>query len=400
MVSQPWAAVLPPSESLAIWTNEVGRRLAPAHEVIAISRFDSPVERDGVRYLPVPSEADWREVKALEALARPRPRRRPVFSSTLYHRRYFAGSARVAVDERADVVHLLNFAQPARAVKRARPEARVVLNMHCDWLSQIDPGLVRRRAEHVDMVIGCSHYLTDRARRVLPRMRCETLHNGVDLHAFSPAAANGEWAPARLLFVGRVSPDKGVHVLLDALTRVAQYHPEVELELVGDEALPRLDMQVAIDEEERVRALSRFYRPEGYLAPLMTTLPGELRARIGRRTWIGRAELPPLYRSSGMLVLPSVWEEPFGIPLVEAMASGIPVVATRVGGIPEVVEDGVTGLLVPPDDPGALAQAIVSLVEDPARAHALGAAGRRRAEERFSWDSVAARLHGLYGELA
>ena len=74
--------------------------------------------------------------------------------------------------------------------------------------------------------------------------------NGVDLHAFSPAAADGERAPARLLFVGRVSPDKGVHVLLDALTRVAQYHPEVELELVGDEALPRLDMQVAIDEED------------------------------------------------------------------------------------------------------------------------------------------------------
>ena len=395
IASQPWASVLPPSESLAIWTNEVGRRLARDNEVIAISRAGGPAERDGVRYLPVPSEADWRELKLLEAAARVRPRRRPVFSSGLYHRRYFAGAARIAAAESADVAHLLNFAQPARAIKRARPETRVVLNMRCDWLAQIDPGLVRRRAEHVDMVVGCSDYVTERARRVLPDVRCETLHNGVDVDAFAP----GDRTPARLLFVGRVSPDKGVHVLLDALTRVAAIHPEVELDMVGDEALPRLDMQVAIDEEERVRALSRFYRPEGYLAPLMDALPAELAARVRHRTWIGREELPGLYRACGMLVLPSVWEEPFGIPLVEAMASGLPVVATRVGGIPEVVEHGVTGLLVPPEDAGALAEAMRALLDDPALARRMGEAGRRRALERFSWDDVAARLRALYGEL-
>ena len=395
IASQPWASVLPPSESLAIWTNEVGRRLARDNEVIAISRAGGPAERDGVRYLPVPSEADWRELKLLEAAARVRPRRRPVFSSGLYHRRYFAGAARIAAAESADVAHLLNFAQPARAIKRARPETRVVLNMRCDWLAQIDPGLVRRRAEHVDMVVGCSDYVTERARRVLPDVRCETLHNGVDVDVFAP----GDRTPARLLFVGRVSPDKGVHVLLDALTRVAATHPAVELAMVGDEALPRLDMQVAIDAEERVRALSRFYRPEGYLAPVMETLPAELAARVRRRTWVGRDELPGLYRSSTMLVLPSVWEEPFGIPLVEAMASGLPVVATRVGGIPEVVEHEVTGVLVPPDDADALAEAIASLLDDPARARAFGAAGRRRAEVHFSWEVVAARLRALYEEL-
>ena len=399
IVSQPWAAVLPPSESLAIWTNEVGRRLAPRDDVVVLSRGAGPVERDGMCYLPVPSEADWRELKVLEAAARLRPRRRPVFSSGLYHRRYFNGCARLATEAEADVVHLLNFLHPARAVKRARPATRVLLNMRCDWLSQLDPRIVRRRAASVDLVVGCSDYVTERARRVLPQTRCETLHNGVNVDAFTPPLTHAERAGGRLLFVGRVSPDKGVHVLLDALSRLSETHPEAELDLIGDEALPRLDMQVAIDEEERVRSLSRFYGREGYLAPLLAGLPTRLTKRIRHRTWIGRDELPSLYRSSGMLVLPSVWEEPFGIPLVEAMASGLPVVATRVGGIPEIVEHGVTGLLVPPDDPAALAGAIAELLADPSRARELGEAGRRRAEERFSWDTVTARLRGLYAEL-
>jgi starch synthase len=81
------------------------------------------------------------------------------------------------------------------------------------------------------------------------------------------------------------------------------------------------------------------------------------------------------------------------------MASGLPVVTTRVGGMPEVVEHGVTGLLVPPDEPDALAGAIMELLADPGRARQLGAAGRRRAEERFSWDGVTARLRGLYSGL-
>ncbi len=96
-----------------------------------------------------------------------------------------------------------------------------------------------------------------------------------------------------------------------------------------------------------------------------------------------------------MLVLPS-WIE--GLPLVvlEAMAAGVPVVATSVGGTPEAVVDGETGLLVPPRDVDALAGAIDALLSDPERAQRLGAAGRRRARERFDADAAAQRVVGLY----
>jgi starch synthase len=96
---------------------------------------------------------------------------------------------------------------------------------------------------------------------------------------------------------------------------------------------------------------------------------------------------------------PSLYE-PLGIVNLEAMACGTAVVASAVGGIPEVVSDGETGLLVPPDDPEALAAALNALLGDPARADALGRAGRDRAVTEFGWQAVAAQTADLYAELA
>jgi glycosyltransferase involved in cell wall biosynthesis len=101
-------------------------------------------------------------------------------------------------------------------------------------------------------------------------------------------------------------------------------------------------------------------------------------------------KLAEYYRSADVFVFPSIWDEPFGIPVIEAMAAGLPVVATRVGGVVETVEDGKTGFLVPPADSHALAEAISALVQDRALRERLGAAGRERALELFSFDSAAA----------
>jgi starch synthase len=96
---------------------------------------------------------------------------------------------------------------------------------------------------------------------------------------------------------------------------------------------------------------------------------------------------------------PSLYE-PLGIVNLEAMACGTAVVASAVGGIPEVVSDGETGLLVPPDDPDALAAGLNALIGDPGRAAALGRAGRERAVAEFGWQAVAAQTAALYAELA
>jgi glycosyltransferase involved in cell wall biosynthesis len=127
------------------------------------------------------------------------------------------------------------------------------------------------------------------------------------------------------------------------------------------------------------------------------------------RQMLDRAIVQQLYAAAALFVCPSVYE-PFGIINLEAMASGRPVVASAVGGIPEVVVDGETGLLVPFEAAGGtsfeprdserferdLAASINALMADPGRREAMGAAGRRRAVERFSWSSIAERTVELY----
>ena len=99
------------------------------------------------------------------------------------------------------------------------------------------------------------------------------------------------------------------------------------------------------------------------------------------------------------LVVCTPWYEPFGIVPLEAAACGRPLVGSRVGGLLDSVADGRTGILVPPQDPDALADAIGQLLDDPARAEAMGRRARRRAVERFSWEQIALSTERSYGSV-
>jgi starch synthase len=183
--------------------------------------------------------------------------------------------------------------------------------------------------------------------------------------------------PARpmVIFVGRITRQKGVPVLLRA---AASLPPEVQLVLcAGQPDTPELAAEVT-----------------GLVTSLQTGRSGVI--------WIPemlpRPEVIQLLSHATVFACPSLYE-PLGIVNLEAMACGTAVVASRVGGIPEVVSDGETGLLVPPDNPAALAAALNALVSDPGRAGALGAAGRKRAAAEFGWDAIAAQTVALYAEL-
>lgn len=156
---------------------------------------------------------------------------------------------------------------------------------------------------------------------------------------------------------------KGLDTLLHAFARVAPAHPGVELRIAGRGK-----------DEPRVRELVR----ELGLGPRVRVLPG-----------VEREEVLDLLSGALALVMPSRLE---GLPMVpaEAMAAGVPVVATDVGAVAEVVDPPAGGVLVPPDDPDALAGALRALLDDPARRQALSKLARRSAE-RFSWDAVAER---------
>ena len=216
----------------------------------------------------------------------------------------------------------------------------------------------------------------------IPADRVRVIRNGIDTVEYAPDASTSVLAkhgidPTRpyIIFVGRITRQKGVPVLLRA---AAALDPSAQLVLcAGAPDTAALELEVS-------------------------SLVAGLQASRSGVIWIPemlpKPEIIQLLTHARVFVCPSVYE-PLGIVNLEAMACETAVVASRVGGIPEVVDDGVTGLLVPPDDPASLADALNALLRDPGRASAMGLAGRKRAVAEFSWDAVGAQTADLYAEL-
>ena len=195
-----------------------------------------------------------------------------------------------------------------------------------------------------------------------PKLRI--VHCGVVPELYESGPARGE-GPVRLLFVGRLAAVKGLRVLLDALARLRG--PAVELTIVGD-GPDRPDL-------ERLAApLGEAVRFTGYLS---------------------QAEVAEAMAATDIFVLPSFAE---GVPVVlmEAMAAGKPVIATQVAGVGELVEDGVSGRIVPPGDAEALARAIEGLAAAPELRARMGIAGRDQVCAQFDIRGEAARLAALF----
>jgi alpha-maltose-1-phosphate synthase len=213
--------------------------------------------------------------------------------------------------------------------------------------------------------------------------RIHVIRNGIDTTEYSPDPATDVLErygvdPDRpaVIFVGRITRQKGVPVLLRA---AAGLDPAAQLVLcAGQPDTPELAAEV-----------------QGLVADLRTARSGVI--------WIPemlpKGAVIQLLSHATVFACPSLYE-PLGIVNLEAMACGTAVVASAVGGIPEVVSDGDTGLLVPPDDPEALAEALNALVGDTGRAAAMGRAGRERAVTEFGWRAVAAQTVALYEEVA
>lgn len=230
-----------------------------------------------------------------------------------------------------------------------------------------------------DCYIGVSEFVARRLVAVgAPPRRVHRVYNGIELPRFA-GGPDGYLhdqlqlpRTTRIVFAwGRAQPYKGIEVFIDAAARI-------EAEAVADVAF--------------------VYCGDGPAFALFQARTAERGLR--RFHFLGRREdVPRLLRSVTVAVVPSVWAEAFGLTVVEAMAAGVPVVATAVGGIPEIVDDGMTGLLVPPGDAAALASAIVRLLGDPAGRAALAGRAGEMVTARFSIDQTVAGLAGVLARL-
>ncbi len=177
-----------------------------------------------------------------------------------------------------------------------------------------------------------------------------------------------------VLFVGRLASNKGLLPLVEAVATLAPQFPELSLVLVGADG----GMRPAVEGRARQRGLERRVRVLGHVDD--------------------EGLLADAYQQARLVALPSEYEA-FGLVLLEALAQGTPVVASRVGGIPEFVEDGKAGLLVPPGDVPALANAMARLWSDPSLAQQLGAYGRDQVVPRYTWDRLVDGLERVYREV-
>lgn len=289
---------------------------------------------------------------------------------------------RLLVTRRPTLVHLHSgkmgsFARKSSLLWLAKAaRVPVVLHVHAGMFRVFydrmpAPGrwYIRRTLAAADTVVALGGGWSERLREIEPSARLISVPNGIPIVGAGARAADG--APVHVVYLGRMHPDKGTYVLLEAWARVVADAPSARLTLAGN------------DEVERTRAeVARLGLGES----------------VTVREWLSPAEVRDLLGRAHVLTLPSRNEgQPMSV--LEAMARGMCVVATAVGGIPDLVEDGTSALLVPPDDVDALTKALWTAVSDTATRHRLGDAALERARAAFDVELVRRRFDDLYREL-
>ncbi len=238
-------------------------------------------------------------------------------------------------------------------------------------------GRVPLRFRALNLNSACFISQALKAQHLAAGLDCEeapVVHWGIPLEQFRPRVAPAPGLKLKLLYAGRVVREKGVHTAIEALALLAEDYPHICLDVVGSQ----------LDEE--------------YLASLQKAVAeGGLSARVNFVGLLPRQAMPEVYAAHDLLLCPSLWEEPWGLTILEAMACGVPVVGTGRGGSGEIMVDGENSLLFPPGDSLALADRVRQLVEDGHLYHRIAESASQTVHERFDVERMVDRLEMLMG---
>jgi glycogen(starch) synthase len=333
---------------------------ARGYEFLVLTTKSDPDQRDQEKFQGIPvyrlpfwNHTTYTEIEVLVRIRQKVADLKRDFAPDLVH---------INAVDAANFFHLLT----AHIVR-----APVLVTLHGEWPERQD-GVVRQTLAGADWVAGCSRAILDKGRDLVPgilRRSC-VIHNGLETPELLPTPL--PFAAPRLLCLGRLSPEKGFDLAIEAFSRIAQEFPRARLAIAGD-GIARAEL------EAQSAALGLLHRVE-FLG------------------WIDPKDIPALINSATMVLMPSRQES---LPLValEAALMARPLVATRVGGLPEVLAHGETGLLVNPEDAQSLADAVAFFLGCPERAMRMGRNARSRAQQRFSWDTHVDGYDALYRKL-
>lgn len=414
-IFMPINAIRPPvssglDASVDLAADELARGVARSHDVIAYcarGKGQQKVEHfDGVEYRRISTWLDSQllhrqKVMRLIDLAGGRNAPQPLISSSLWFR-HFIGEVISDLSRRGcDIVHIMNMSQFVPLIRARLPKIRIVLHMACQWLEHLDAAMIEQRISAADLVLGCSDFIAAGVRRRFPSLaqRCRHIYNGADITRFArPPGVRPK--PKQLLYVGRLAPEKGVHILLDALQTVLAHHPDANLELIGRETIVPREALFPICDDPHVLQIDPYFRPGVYgelLRAKLSKLPAGSVSLLN--TGIESNKLVSHYHSASIFTFAAVCNDASPLTTYEAAASGLPIVSTLSGGIPEIVEDGRSGLLVERSDPQATAEAILQLLSNPDQRNAMSQAAFERASTMFSWNRIAEDLLQEYERL-
>jgi spore coat protein SA len=382
---------VPPVRGGAVeyWVHEASLRMRPAHERLAVvSRPAGAPGIEGIQYIGIPWTFAERRLHALkERSSRVNPLRHLAKIQNVWS--YGRRVARVVRD--FDVVYLHNEPNVLLFLKK-RPGQKWILHLHNDHLTiKAFRPLYRRALKNVDVILCVSEYIRQRAVAAFPEAasRFKVVLNATNVDLFKPygeeawtrlegAVALGR-AHHNVLYVGRLTPIKGVHVLIQAFRDVYACDPQARLVIAGSSFFEG--------------AATTSYERE------LIRLAEPIKQAILFTGYLPHTLLKYLYSACEVVAAPSVWPEPSGLVVLEAMSSGACIVGSRVGGIPDMVADGRTGILVPPDDAKALAAAISQLLSDPQRRQAMKQAARQAVVTDFSWDRLVNQIESVIGAM-
>ncbi len=226
------------------------------------------------------------------------------------------------------------------------------------------------------IVIVASHIIGKRMRDdfSVPHHKIRFIPRGVNLEEFKLRPSDA-LNPPIIGLIGRLTPIKGHPLFLKAMARVTRVFPGVKVQIIGDTDKPQY--------REELSALARRLGL-GHCVEFLGT----------------RYDIPQLLSQMSVLAAPSVGEEAFGRVVIEAGACGVPVVATQIGGLVDIIENGKEGLLVPPDDPRLLAEALIRLLKDREFAMQCAANLRKKVEKEYTLDLMFERTLEVYKEAA
>lgn len=363
------------------------------------------------------------------------------FSDTKgYHLPWVMRLARIIRKGRFDIVHVQDYSNAIPTLRSMLPKTKIILHLRDASFSRAQRSTMKKRLLKCNLVVGSTRHIRDRLRKQFPQAasRVTYIPSGVDVKLFHPDPAYQPAARAghdsvdyrvidtalrgmlsnvlgekfesgaidttisatvvptpdkrrarleqRILYVGDIAPEQGIHDLIDAFAQIAPHFPQATLELVGkvcNDSQPRADLA----EDHPAKALQKFYYGD-YMEHLRKRIPEKLWRRIKFTSPMMEDGLVRRYRQSAMVVNSAYFDGSL-MNLIEAGSCGKPTIATRTGSTSEVVLDGDTGFLIEPGDVHMMAQSMGVLLMDLQEQARMGRNARVRVKHLYRWNPVA-----------